>query len=339
MEAKIKQLVDDAQHIVVVQADNPDADSLGSALALEQILGDQGKQVSLYCGVDMPGYLKYLTGWSRVSKELPANFDLSIIVDASTVSLLGELANNGGLDKLANKPCAVLDHHANVQNPIEFANASLVDGQISSTGELIFSLAKQLGWPLDQTSGEAIMTAILGDTQGLSNDLARAATYRVMADLTELGVDRVSLEEQRRAFSKMAPAIYKYKAELIRRSELSDEGRIIDVVIPQSEIHEFSPLYNPAALVQFDMLQVSGVQLAIVFKKYDSGRVTAAIRSNREAPIAGQLAEAMGGGGHNYASGFKVEDGRPFNEIKSECLQLARNLLNKLEQDQTDETV
>ena len=64
---KLKQLVDDAERVVVVQADNPDADSMGSALALEEILGELGKTVALYCAVDMPGYLKYLTGWSCVT--------------------------------------------------------------------------------------------------------------------------------------------------------------------------------------------------------------------------------------------------------------------------------
>ncbi len=41
-------LINDARKIVVIQAENPDGDSLGSSLALEEILGDLGKEVSLY---------------------------------------------------------------------------------------------------------------------------------------------------------------------------------------------------------------------------------------------------------------------------------------------------
>lgn len=87
------------------------------------------------------------------------------------------------------------------------------------------------------------------------------------------------------------------------------------------------------------MLQVQGVRLCIVFKTYDSGRVTASVRSNNGSPIAGQLAEHMGGGGHSYAAGFKIEDGRPFNEVKSECIEYATQLLTNLEQEHTDETL
>jgi nanoRNase/pAp phosphatase (c-di-AMP/oligoRNAs hydrolase) len=163
--------------------------------------------------------------------------------------------------------------------------------------------------------------------------LTGASTYRTMADLTDLGANRPKLEELRREYSKMAETIYKYKGELISRTEFAADGRIAHVTIPQPEINEYSPLYNPAPLVQFDMLQVQNVRLAIVFKTYDSGRVTAALRANNGAPVAGQLAEHMGGGGHDYASGFKIENGKPFNEVKSECLEYATQLLEQLEEE------
>lgn len=335
MEEQIKQLVADAQKIVVIQADNPDADSLGSALALEHILGDLGKDVYLYCGVDIPGYLRYVSGWDRVLNELPSSFDLAIIVDASTYTLFDQLEKAGKWGVLKSRPNIVLDHHATVEKPLDFAAASIVDAQVASTGELIFRLSTKLGWKINAEAAEHVMTSILGDTQGLMNDLTRASTYRTMADLMELGANRSKLEELRREYSKMAEVIYRYKGQLIGRTEFAAGGQIASVTIPQAEINEYSPLYNPAPLVQFDMLQVQGVRLAIVFKSYDDGHVTAALRANNGAPVAGQLAEHMGGGGHEYASGFKVEDGRPFNEVKSECIEYATGLLNNLQQETT----
>ncbi|HEY4160731.1 MAG TPA: DHH family phosphoesterase [Candidatus Saccharimonadales bacterium] len=339
MEEKIKQLVDDAQKIVVIQADNPDADSLGSSLALEHILGDLGKAVYMYCGVDMPGYLRYMSGWDRVLNELPSQFDLSIIVDASTYTLFDQLEKSGRWGWVKGKPAIVLDHHATVEKPIDFATVSVVDDSAASTGQLIFQTARSLGWSVSTEAASHIMTSILGDTQGLMNDLTRPSTYRAMADLTELGVSRAQLEEQRREFSKMPEVIYRYKGRLLERTELTAGGKLAFVVIPQDEINEYSPLYNPAPLVQFDMLQVQDVRLSIVFKTYNDGRITAAIRSNNGSPVAGKLAEHMGGGGHDYAAGFKIEGGRPFNEVKSECIEYVAQLLNNLQQDSTDETL
>lgn len=339
MEEQIQQLVGSAQKIVVVQADNPDADSLGSALALEHILGDLGKDIYLYCGVDVPTYLRYLSGWDRVLNELPSQFDLSVIVDASTYTLFDQLEKKGQLGWLKSKPSVVLDHHTTVEKPLDFATAAIIDESYASTGELIFEFAKNNGWSINKEAAEHIMGTILGDTQGLMNDQTTARTYRVMAELTDLGANRPLLEELRREYSRMPESIFRYKATLIERMEFAAGGRIAHVTIPQDEINEHSPLYNPAVLVQFDSLQVGGVQISIVFKTYGDGKITGKLRCNYHAPIADKLAEHFGGGGHPHSAGFKVTDGRPFGEIKSECIEFATQLLNRLEQENPDEIV
>ncbi|MDB5169344.1 MAG: hypothetical protein JWO41_700 [Candidatus Saccharibacteria bacterium] len=336
---QIKDIVGNAQKILIIQADNPDGDSLGSALALEAILHELGKTPILYCGVDVPGYLRYLQGWDRVQTEIPHDFDASIIVDASTMSLLERLSDSGAQGWVAAKPCIVLDHHQSVENVVPFANVLINEFTRSSAGEVIYYLAKQLGWPIPVSAGECIMTAILGDTQGLTNQLAKVDTYRAMTELVELGVDRPSLEEKRREASKMQLEIYKYKGRLIERTEFAYDGKIALVHIPQDEINTYSPLYNPGPLVQGDMLQTMGVQVAVVFKEYTDGRVTGAIRSNPGYGMAADLAKHLGGGGHAFASGFKDVSGKPFNEIKSECIRYASELLAKIEEEKPDETV
>jgi phosphoesterase RecJ-like protein len=233
----------------------------------------------------------------------------------------------------------VLDHHGSVEKPIDFAVASIIDGAAASTGEIIFHLASSAGWRLSVSAAEHVMSTILGDTQGLTNDKTTADTFRIMADLTDKGVNRALLEDLRREYSRMPESIFRYKAALIERMEFAAGGRIAHVTIPQDEINQYSPLYNPAVLVQFDSLQVTDVQLSVVFKTYDDGRVTGKLRCNYSAPIADKLAEHFNGGGHPHSAGFKVTDGRPFNEIKSECLRYASELLDKLEQGTTDETL
>lgn len=326
----IAEIINKAVKIVIIQADNPDGDSLGSALALEQILGDLGKQPHMYCAVDTPNYLRYMSGWDRVQSDLPNKFDASIIVDASTMTLFERLSKSGQQGWLASKPCIVLDHHAVVENPIPFATVTINDSDRSSAGELIYLLAKQLKWPLPIEAQELLMNAILGDTQGLTNQLASAETYKIMTEMIVLGVDRPKLEEKRREYSKMHPEIYNYKADLIRRTEFSADGAIAMVSIPQAEINKYSPLYNPAPLIQTDMLQTEGVKIAIVLKKYDDGRITAAIRSNLSAPIAAKLAEYFNGGGHANASGFKLTDGRELEIVKRQCVAKATELLSEL---------
>lgn len=326
----VQDILSKAKNVAIIQADNPDGDSLASSLALEQILHVMGKEPLMYCSVDMPGYLRYLDGWDRVTNEFPSDFDASIIVDTSSVKLLEKLSQEGKLGWLGAKPCVVLDHHGTVEasDKIDFAKVCINEPGKSSTGELIFQLAKELGWKLDATSAGFIMTAILSDSQGLTNELTSAETYRIMAELVDLGVNRPKLEEKRREYSKMTPAIFKYKAELIKRTEFAADGRIAIADVPQAEINEYSPQYNPAPLIQTDMLQTEGVGVSVVFKHYDGGRITAAIRCNNGFGIGDKLAEHFGGGGHAYASGFKVLGGKNLAEIKAEFIKVAAELMD-----------
>jgi phosphoesterase RecJ-like protein len=336
---QIKQFIDQAGRIVIIQADNPDGDSLASALALEQIIGDLGKEPFLYCGVDIPDYLKHIKGWDRVNHIVPSQFDLSIIVDTSALVLLEKLENSDYRNWVASRPVIVLDHHADVACDIPYAKVVINDKTAVATGEVVYKLTNELNWPINLQAKTHIVSSILSDSLGLTSEDTTPGTYRIMADLIESGVDRPMLEEARRALIKMPEPIFRYKARLIERTELLADGRIALVSVPHDEIMEYSPLYNPAPLIQPDMLQTEGVLVAIVLKVYKDGKITGSIRCNHGALIAGDLAKVFGGGGHPFASGFKLTDKRPFNEIKSECIAKATELLDNLNKGNHDEAV
>jgi len=335
--AKIQELLANAQRIVIIQADNPDGDSLGSALALEQIIGDMGKQPYLYCGANIPSYLTHLRGWDRVSKELPTQFDLSIIVDTSAASLLDNLNETGQRGWLAAKPCIIIDHH-NVEATIPFASV-ICNKTAVATGEVIYELAKQLNWPLNLEAKNMITTAILADSLGLMTPATSARSIHIVAELVEGGVSIADLENRRRDMMRKSVEITYYKGRLLERIEYFSDNRVATVTIPWEEIQEYSHQYNPSMLVLEDMRLTTNTAIAIAFKLYSDGHVTAKIRANYGSPIAGKLAEHFGGGGHEYSSGFKTPaNGRPFNEVKSECIAYATQLLDQLEQEQSHET-
>jgi bifunctional oligoribonuclease and PAP phosphatase NrnA len=326
--AKIAQILSSASKIVILQADNPDGDSLGSALALEQILGDMGKEPALYCGVDIPPYLRYLQGWDRVEKELPKQFDASIIVDTSADSLFETLEASGQKPLVASKPCVVIDHH-DVESTIPFATVHC-NKEAVSTSEVIYELAKQLDWSLNLTAKKMVATAIMSDSLGLVTEATSARSIHVIAELVEGGVSLAELEQQRRELMRKSPELVHYKGRLLQRVEYYADDRISTVSIPWEEIEKYSPLYNPSILAMEDMRMTTNTAVVIAFKIYKDGKVTGKIRCNRGAPIANELAQKFSGGGHAFAAGFKVQDGRPFNEIKSECIRQATELLDNL---------
>jgi phosphoesterase RecJ-like protein len=338
MEKKIQDIINQAEDIVVIQADNPDADSLASALALEQILGDMGKKVQLYCGVNIPTYLRYLEGWDRVQDLLPVKFDASIIVDTAALSLLEKLQDSNSLGWLKSKPCVVIDHHIEAKPTIDFADVTYLEKAVSA-GELIYELSGKLKWKRNQSANNFIAVSILSDSLGLTSEGTSARSIEIISELVGQGVSIPSLEAARRATQKKSPGLLSYKAQLLDRVEYSSDGRVAHISIPWEEIEKYSPEYNPSMLVIDEMRQVTGVEIAVGFKTYPDGRITAKLRANYGSAVAADTAKHFGGGGHPYAAGFRVTDGRPFNEIKAECIKTALELLDTLKKDTDDETL
>jgi phosphoesterase RecJ-like protein len=161
-------LVTATQKIIVIQAENPDGDSLGSALALEEILGDLGKDVTLYCPVEIPKYLRYAKGWDRVDNEFPNNADLAIIVDTSADILLSKVLDTPGVRHfLESHPVLVIDHHVSSANTLSFEHTLLSEEAIS-TSEVIYGLATEAGWQINQQAAENLLLAQMADSLGLS---------------------------------------------------------------------------------------------------------------------------------------------------------------------------
>lgn len=327
--SNLKELLDAAQKIVIIQADNPDGDSLASSLALEQILGDMGKDPYLYCGTDIPTYLQYLNGWDRVNRELPHQFDMSIIVDCSAESLLENMDKSGQRGWVASKPCIIIDHHS-VDVSIPYATL-VINEPVVATGELIYELAQRHDWPVSGQAAKYLAVSIMADSRGLTTDKTTARSIHIIAELVEKGVSIPELEHARRETMLRSSELVHYKGQLLQRVEYHADDAIAIISIPWEEIEKYSHAYNPTMLVLEDMMLTTGTKIAIGFKYYPNGRITAKLRAAYGSPIAGELAEHFGGGGHPYAAGFKIQDGRTITEVKNQVIQKVTDLLAKLE--------
>ncbi len=312
---KAKELIENAQKIAVIQAENPDGDSLGSALALEEILGDLGKEVSLYCPVEIPKYLRYINGWDRVTSELDTKADIGIIVDTTADVLLGKV-----LDKPENKnflethPVLVIDHHTTAA-ALSFDH-TLLSEEAVATSHVIYNLAVNAGWKINAQAAEDMIAAVMSDSLGLTTPNVTPETFRLMGDLADLGGSSAIVEERRREFMKKSPEILAYKGKLIDKIEYLLDGKLALVHVPWEEIQQYSDAYNPGALIGDELRLVEGVVLSVVTKTYPDGKVTARLRGN--LPIAEQVAGYFGGGGHDYAAGFRVYE--DYDTIVSELV-------------------
>lgn len=298
-------LINDASKIIIIQAENPDGDSLGSALALEEILSDLGKSVILYCPVEIPKYMRYIQGWDRIVTDFDTSADLAIIVDTKADVLLTKVLETPGVRHfLESQPVLVIDHHT-TPSTLSFDHMLVVDDAVA-TSEIIFSLANAAKWQINQQAAENMLVAILSDSLGLTTQNVTSNTYHVAAGLTELGASSALIESRRREFMKKSPEILAYKGALISRIEYYLDGKLALVHIPWEDIQKYSDQYNPSVLVLDEMRLVEGVELGVAIKTYPDGKLTGKLRGN--LPIAEEVAGYFGGGGHKYAAGFRTHE-------------------------------
>lgn len=316
----------DVKTILVIQAENPDGDSLGSALALEEILCDLGKNVLLYCPVDIPKYLRYASGWDRVTQEWQNKFDAAIIVDTASETLLERALIPQQRAQLEKVPVIVLDHHETA-GTLQFKNIAVTDSSCVATGELIHKIAKELNWPINFQAAENMIIAIMADSLGLTTPNTTADSIHTVASLVESGAKLSDIENRRREFMKKSPEILAYKGRLIERIEYHLDGQLGIIHIPWEEIAEFSDQYNPSMLVLDEMRLVEGVRLGIAIKTYPDGKITGKIRANPDAPVAESIAGFFGGGGHMFASGFRVYD--DYQIVKHELIGAVDKILTE----------
>lgn len=320
------KFLDGKSRICIIQAENPDGDSLGSAIALDYILKDTENH--LYCPVDIPKYLRYFSDWSRVDNQFDYKADEYIIVDTASSTLLSKLLEDVAIKNcLYSKPVLVLDHHE-TEDDLDFPHDAIIE-PLPACADLIYKIAKANHLEINKEAACALYSAISSDTLGLVSASVTADTMRTMAELIDLGANPAELDEQRREFMKKSQRILDYKADLIKRVEYSLDGKLATAHIPFEEIQQYSDEYNPNVLILEELRLVEGVDVAIAIKTYPDGKITGKVRASK--PIAEQIAGYFGGGGHPYAAGFRTYD-MSYADVVADVVRILPSLLAECEQ-------
>ena len=208
-------------------------------------------------------YKRQANGWDRVETQFDTSADTAIIVDTSADILLSKVLETPGIRHyLETHPILVIDHHVTATDTLSFEHTLLSDEAVS-TSEVIFGLARDAEWKINQQAAENMLLAQMADSLGLSTQAVTPKSYRIAAELTELGAHVSVVEARRREFMKKAPEILEYKGVLLQRIEYFLDGKLALVHIPFEDIQQYSDKYNPSVLVLDEMRLVENVEVAI----------------------------------------------------------------------------
>jgi bifunctional oligoribonuclease and PAP phosphatase NrnA len=293
--AALLRLADD---VTLLGHINPDADALGSALALGLALHRRGATVRVSFGEPdiAPESLRNLdvAGLLVPAAAVPAEPALLVALDTSSVDRLGRLADRVGTAR----DVLVVDHH--VSNT-RFGSHHVVDDTAEATVVLVVRLLEELGVELDYDIARCLYAGLVTDTRCFRT--ARPDTHLLAARLLATGVRP---EPECRALMDTHPFGWLgMLSTVLQRARLEPAAaRGLGFVHTTIRSADAAPLRIEEVDSVIDLVRtVSEAEVAAVLKEVGPGRWSASLRAKQHLDVA-TAAALLGGGGHRLAAGF-----------------------------------
>jgi nanoRNase/pAp phosphatase (c-di-AMP/oligoRNAs hydrolase) len=292
---KLAELLRGARSLLVVMQDNPDPDSIASAVALRKIANALGEtQCSIVHGGrigrgENRALVQYLRLNLRLCSEVDfAKFDLVAMVDTQPGT-----GNNCVPEGVT--PDIVIDHHP-FRRASKAAAVADVRSKYGATSTILVEYLIELGIPPDMALATALLFGIRSDTQDLGREAVRAdidaidflfplANHRMLGEIQRGSVERPYFAMLTKALENARV----YGRSIITTLDTIDNpdmiGEVADLLLRDEDIiwTMCSGLYQGRLLISIRSLD-------------ENGRADKIVRS-----VVAR--KGAGGGHHSYAGG------------------------------------
>ncbi len=314
---EVKDAIERAQRIAIITHIAPDGDAIGSCLGLTYLLRGQGKVVTPVCQDPVPFMVNWLPGVDEIAPLPPADVDLIISIDLSSVDRMGDAYD---VERFGHLPLVNIDHH--VTNTY-FGTVNWVAPQAVAACEMVYHLAQAFDYPITQRVATYVLTGLLTDTRGLRTANVNARVLRVATHLVELGAPIAEITEL--AFNRKPLAAIKLWSLALGNLHIEPEG-IIWVTITDAMRREAGyEEESDAGLVSY-ILAAEGMYVSVVFTEKPDGMVNVSMRARPGYDVA-QVAFSLGGGGHPQAAGATIEG--PLEAAQARVIEALKAMLKE----------
>ena len=318
----VVERIGSARDALVVSHENPDADTLGAALAVALIVEARGGRATTVCVDPVPPLYDFLPGIDRERTDpLPdATHDLLVVVDCGTLDRVGAVRRRHAalFERL---PRVVIDHHLSNAGT---GPADWIDPGSAATCEMVALLAVRLGVPLTAADGAlaaVLMAGIVMDTATFAHPNATPRTLAVAAALVEAGAPLSDIS--RRLYRTKPDAQLRLFGRVLDRLESAEEGRVVWSTLLDADLAATGALPAHSEGIIDLLAQAEAAEVAILFKEHGpTTRIS--VRTRPGGVDATVLTGLFAGGGHARASGASVALAVP--EARTAVLTEARRL-------------
>lgn len=312
-------LIRRGRSFLVTTHTNPDGDALGSALALGSGLQRFKKKVKIYNQDPVPGNLRFLPHWERVTSSLAPEekFDAAFIVDCADRDRPGELfANHKGFPKLV-----VVDHHVLSG---KCGDINLIDTAAASSGVVVFALLKKLGVPLNRELATHIYCTLVTDTGNFRYSNTNAEVLKLAETLVRQGVEPWVIAKN--IYESYPIARLKLMGKVLPTLEVSSDARYASLLLTRKMLEETGASSELSEeFVNFPR-SVDTIEVSIFFREVEDNFYKISFRSKNYVDVAA-IAARFEGGGHVRAAGCKLKG--TLDEIKRKILAAVEEAFRK----------
>ena len=303
--SEILSVIDRSDKVLLHLHPSPDADSIGSALAVSNWLKQVGKKVTLIKGdSDLPREFGVLPGFEMISEENfsevdQSGYDLFLILDSSSldrVTNLNPVVFHGHLKTV------VIDHHA---DNLGFGDINLINEKASATAEIIYELFDIWRVPITKEVAICLLVGLYGDTGSFQFPNTTARTFSIASALVEKYPDFSEVLEALR--SNRHPDWVAYQG--LAFSNLLMYQKMAVSVVPYQEIERrgFTRETIGEQNVANTLILVRDWLVGVSVSEKEPGVSRVSLRSRKpEVYDVSKIAQVFGGGGHKAASGAQI---------------------------------
>ena len=309
---QIKSLLSTPKKIAITTHQKPDADAMGSSLALKQYLEKKGHTVNVTVPTDYAPFLNWMTGNDDVviynkenhseTEQVFNTADVIFTLDfnaLSRINELGEIVRNSPATKI------LVDHH---QQPEEFEDISFWDDKRAATAELIFELINDLGDThlINQPIAECIYAGIMTDTGSFRFPSTTKRVHEIIGELIEAGADNAKVH--RLIYDTGSETKLRFIGHCIsQKLVVKKEYHTAYITINSQDLEKYNvQTGDTEGLVNY-ALSIDGIVFAALIT--DRGElVKMSFRSIGNFNVNKFAREHFNGGGHNNAAGGATSD-------------------------------
>lgn len=302
-----------ARRIASLCHENPDADTLGAALAIALIARRLGKEYEIVCADQPAPMYSFLPLFDQIVSEPSGLADVAVVCDAATLERIGPIASTHAA-WLSQIDIVNIDHH--VTN-LEFGTANLVDATAAATCEIVAELLPELGIEPDAELATALLSGIVRDTNGFADASTSPRTLRHAANLLEAGaplapIYRTILEEM--PYQRML-----LWGKMLHALGQRHDGSVVFACLTQAMLDETMTDQPDADGVAEFIAQAKGVDISLLFRELGGDATRVSIRTSA-AVSAADIARPFAGGGHVRRAGCTVR--APLQQAVTQVLEV-----------------